>query len=183
MLILPYIEEQALYDSYNFSEPWDSPSNLRLIDRMPSIFQSPSEPSSTRHTNFVAITGPGTAFPGSDSTALTDFLDGAANTLLLTEISNSEVPWLQPRDIDTSKGEAQLNGPGPLCISSADWRQPFVIFADNLYAYSVSDDMPPEALRALTTLAGREPCSRSELIQKGYLECSPDAKRHSGLSP
>lgn len=30
VLILPFIEEQALYDRYAFTEPWDGPSNRRL---------------------------------------------------------------------------------------------------------------------------------------------------------
>ena len=39
--ILPYIEQQALYDQYDFSQPWDSPTNIKLLDQMPDCFCCP----------------------------------------------------------------------------------------------------------------------------------------------
>ena len=101
---------------------------------------------------------------------MADFVDGAENTILLTEIADSDVPWLQPRDIDTRLSESLLNDPEMLCISSADWRWPYVVFADGITAYAVRDDIPPEALRALTTIAGKEPITRSRLIDQGFLD-------------
>ncbi len=170
VLILPYIEEQALHAAYDFTEPWDGPNNSKLAGRMPSIFRSPSESESSSCTNIVAITGPGTAFPGSSSSKLTDFIDGDSNTILLTEITGSDVPWLQPRDIDTRENPLAINDPETLSISSVHWRRPYVVFADHIRAYAVQDDIPPDALRALTTIAGREPITRSKLIDQGYLQ-------------
>ncbi len=43
VLILPYINEQALYEQYDFSVPWNSPHNSRLNDRMPDMFHSCTE--------------------------------------------------------------------------------------------------------------------------------------------
>lgn len=170
VLILPYIDEQSLYDAYDFSEPWDGPNNSQLADQMPRTFQSPSEIKSAAFTNIVAITGPGTAFPGSTSTTLADFADGAENTILLTEITNSRVPWLQPRDLDTRQYKFNVNDPETLSISAVHWRLPYVVFADNIQAYAVSVDIPPEALRALTTIAGQERTTRSALESSGHIE-------------
>ncbi|MCH7729159.1 MAG: DUF1559 domain-containing protein [Planctomycetes bacterium] len=170
VLILPYIEESALFDAYDFTEPWNGPNNSKLANQMPSIFGSPSEDKSKTFTNIVAITGPGTAFPGSKSTSLKDFVDGADNTILLTEITNSNVPWLQPRDIDTRESPFTANDPEILSMSSVPWRRPYIVFADSILTYAVQDNIPPEALRALTTIAGRESITRSKLISQGYLE-------------
>lgn len=170
VLILPYIEQQSLYDAYNFNEPWNGPNNWRLAAQMPGIFCSPTEDPSTSFTNIVAITGPGTAFPGGTSTSLADFADGAENTILLTEVRDSDIPWLQPRDLDTRQYSFKINDPAAIGISSVSWRRPYVVFADSIHAYAVSIDIPPEALRALSTIAAQEPVTRSQLVDKGYLE-------------
>jgi hypothetical protein len=39
--ILPYIDEPELFREYNTSEPWDSPNNIRLVERMPKIYAMP----------------------------------------------------------------------------------------------------------------------------------------------
>ena len=39
--ILPFIEKQDVYNKYKFDEPWDSPSNLKLIPEMPAIYGIP----------------------------------------------------------------------------------------------------------------------------------------------
>ena len=31
VLVLPYVEEEALYKQYHFDEPWDSENNKKLI--------------------------------------------------------------------------------------------------------------------------------------------------------
>jgi hypothetical protein len=170
VLILPYAEQTSLYRAYDFNEPWNGPNNSRLAGQMPRIFCSPSEPESTHFTNIVAVTGPQTAFPGNSSTRLADFVDGAENTILLTEIHASTIPWLQPRDIDTQFATLTINGRDTVGVSSVYWRQPYVVFADSIHTYAVRNDTPPRLLRALTTPAGREPVTRSQLIDQGYLK-------------
>lgn len=172
VLILPFIEQQALYNAYDFSEPWNGPKNSQLANQMPVMFCSPSEVKSTTFTNFVVIKGPGTAFPGDQSTKFSDFADGTSNTILLTEIANSRVPWLEPVDIDSQKCTTLINDPAALSISSAPWRLPFVVLADGIPTYGICDEMPPDVLRALTTIAGGEPIERSRLIDLEFLDPS-----------
>ncbi len=38
--LLPYIDEQPLYNAFHFDEPWDSPHNLSLLPRIPEAFRS-----------------------------------------------------------------------------------------------------------------------------------------------
>lgn len=170
VLILPYIEENELYAAYNFGEPWNGPNNIQLADRMPNIFCMQSEPKSTRFTNIVAITGPGTAFPGSETTSIDQFADGTENTLLLTEVSDSRLCWLEPRDLTV---EGLARGPlqdGVLSMSAVEWRDPFVVFADHIAAYSVASHAPIDLLRALATVAGDEEITKADLIERGYLK-------------
>ncbi len=180
VLILPFVEEHSLYESYDFSEPWDGPNNSKLADRMPRTFRSASEPPSTTHTNVVLITGPGTAFPGAESTRMSDITDGTQNTILLSETADSDIPWLAPRDIEVIGDIVPLGhtgDPDRPGISAVHWRHPLVVFADRIGGYRVSDQIPPEALRGMTTIAGGEPISRDELIQQGYLSTRTDELR------
>ena len=41
VLILPYIEEQALYEQFHLDEPWDSPHNEPLLRQIPRCYRSP----------------------------------------------------------------------------------------------------------------------------------------------
>ena len=43
VLILPYIEQDALYKEFHLDEAWDSPHNKALIARMPAPYRCPSE--------------------------------------------------------------------------------------------------------------------------------------------
>ncbi len=61
--ILPYIEQQALYNAYNFDEPWDGPNNRKLIEKMPAIYHYPGAegpPASPGHSSYFVFTGAST---------------------------------------------------------------------------------------------------------------------------
>jgi len=170
VLVLPYVEQGSLYEQYDFDEAWNGPKNSRLADKMPRVFHSHSEPESTEFTNIVVIVGPGTAFPGSRTTKFEEFTDGRENTILLTEITDSKINWLEPRDLNVETMSFSLNDVRQPSISSVYWRQPYVVFADSIKAYAVSGDMSPEALRGLTTIAGNESVTRTELEAHGFLK-------------
>src|ERR1700721_4145755 len=36
--ILPFVEEQALWMQFKMDEPWDSPNNKKLIEKMPKLY-------------------------------------------------------------------------------------------------------------------------------------------------
>src|SRR5262245_7993862 len=36
--ILPYLEEDKLYQEFKLDEPWDSDNNIKLVDRMPKVY-------------------------------------------------------------------------------------------------------------------------------------------------
>ncbi|MGP0067454.1 MAG: M56 family metallopeptidase, partial [Isosphaeraceae bacterium] len=62
--ILPYIEQQELFNAYNFDEPWDSPNNRKLIDKMPSVYSYSGPggtPSSRTNSSYFVFSGRSTA--------------------------------------------------------------------------------------------------------------------------
>jgi hypothetical protein len=169
VLILPYINEQALYEQYDFSVPWNSPHNSRLNDRMPDMFHSCTEVPSKSFANYVVITGPGTVFPFDGCTKLGDISDGAENTILLAEVGSSRVPWLAPIDLPAEEAIRAWTDPSRTGISCVSWRRPMVVFGDRITAFSLDRTLAPESLRSLTSIFGGEPVTKDQLCEMGLI--------------
>jgi len=99
VLLLPYLEQQALYDSYRMDEPWDDPNNSKLHDEIVSLYRCPSSSSDENCTDYVLITGEGTAFEDVRTIGFGDITDGSSNTIMVTEIAGSDIHWMKPQDI------------------------------------------------------------------------------------
>ncbi|HEX5443619.1 MAG TPA: DUF1559 domain-containing protein, partial [Pirellulales bacterium] len=155
VLILPYLEQEALYKRYRFDEPWDGPNNSRLAAEMPPVFRCPSDPAPTNTTDYVAITGPGTMFDGEKSTNFGSIKDGTTNTLMVVESSHAAIPWMEPRDLDANQMSFTVNAPGNE-ISSNHPGVAVVLFADGHIA-TLSGSTSPQTVRALVTPSGGEP--------------------------
>ena len=103
VLILPFLEQGELYRAYDFAEPWDGPNNRKLAAEMPRAFACPNRPDGDAPdpwTSYLAIAGPGTAFPGAGTTTLGDAIDGPARTIFVAEVADARVHWMEPRDLD-----------------------------------------------------------------------------------
>jgi hypothetical protein len=62
---LPYLNEKDLYEEFHLAEPWDSPHNLRLLERMPPPYGLPRNKTHLAplyHTVAHVFVGKGTAF-------------------------------------------------------------------------------------------------------------------------
>lgn len=169
VLILPYIEEQTLYSSYDFNEPWNGPNNIKLSAQIPKMYHAYGDSRGTTHTSYVVIVGPQTAFPGAGTTKLADFRDGAENTILLAEIKKSDIVWLEPRDLELATMSLEINHPREPSISSSRPRGPYVTFADSIRGYHPNRSLDPQDLRAMCTIAGGEKTTRDKLVKDGSL--------------
>ena len=100
--ILPYLgpEEAALYRQFRLNEPWDSPNNRPLLDKMPAVYACPDEPSAKlKTTNYLVVVGAGKLFTGKRKGAkLHEITAGTSQTLMVTE-SDKAVPWTSPEEI------------------------------------------------------------------------------------
>ncbi len=99
--ILPLIDQAELFESYRFTEPWDSTHNLSLLDRMPEIYRSPRAPRDQPqgHTNYLGLTTENALMEKKGGTKLRDITDGTSNTILVVE-SKKTVPWTAPEDLN-----------------------------------------------------------------------------------
>jgi hypothetical protein len=168
VLILPYLDGNALYRDYRFEEPWNSPHNLDVARKLDTqLFQCPSHPrtESALHTDYVVVTGAGTAFPGAQAVRLEEMTDGPANTILLVEIARSDILWTEPRDLTLDTMSFSLNDPQRPSLSSAHPFGPAVVFADGISAYRLTRTVSPEQLRGFLTITGCEPLDRDQVLR------------------
>lgn len=173
VLILPFIDQADVYNEYDFDEPWNGPNNRKLRSR---IFNDNFHCNSGPHmgessmTDYVAVVGPNTAFPGSTSISLGDMRDGPENTILLVEIANSNIHWMEPRDLMADDMSFVANDPVKPSISSPHSKGPAVVFADRITVYRLDASLRSQTLKALTTIAGEERASKEALIRSGALK-------------
>jgi hypothetical protein len=99
--ILPFLEQQQLYEQFHLDEPWDSPHNIKLLDKMPAIYKNPRVPAQPGHTTYVMPYGEGTIGSEEGPVGFRNITDGTSNTIAVVEVNAEHaVPWTCPEDID-----------------------------------------------------------------------------------
>jgi hypothetical protein len=155
VVVTPYLDWQGFYDAYDFAEPWNGPGNSRLHEIRGMEFSARPLSRAKGHTDFVLITGPGTAFPGAATTSSAEFTDGLQHTIVATETAHSGIFWLAPGDLDVTRYSFKVNERSQLAISNPYGRAPCVVFADG-HTERIGETISPQALGALTTIAGSD---------------------------
>jgi RNA polymerase sigma factor (sigma-70 family) len=102
--ILPYLDENALYQAFRLDEPWDSPHNMALAARMPTVFQTPESPAPQGQTRIRGFAGRGALFEGARGIGLAEVTDGTSNTILLTKASEATL-WTKPGELPFVEGQ------------------------------------------------------------------------------
>jgi hypothetical protein len=165
-LILPYLEEKDVYDSFDLNAPWDSPRNRELLARRPYVYRPMVVNTQRTHTFDQVFIGAGAAFDGPEGIAVDDFPDGLDKTLLVVEAAEP-VPWSQPIDLPYM-AVAQLP---PLGGDFKANSRPFdargvdgyhILFGDGSVRFINKKNISEHVLRALITRNGKEPLNDSE---------------------
>lgn len=158
-LLLPYLD-QALAAKYRFDEPWDGPNNMLLHARIPTVYRCPSddEPAATGATDYVVINGTGTIFDGTKCTELSEITDGTSATLLVVEVVESDIVWLEPRDLRLAAMSGSINIPKGEEVSSDHPGGANVLTADGKVHF-LSETRTSQELHALASKAGGESVS------------------------
>jgi prepilin-type processing-associated H-X9-DG protein len=153
VLLLPFLENEALYEQYRFDEPWNGPNNIKLVEKMPTIFQCPSNRSEekTHTTNYVVVVGPHTVWPGEETVRFKDITDGTSNAWLVVEVADSGITWSEPRDLHVLQMAQEINPPAGQGISSKHIGGAQVLYADGSVRF-IADASLREDIRRLLTI-------------------------------
>jgi prepilin-type processing-associated H-X9-DG protein len=102
VLILPFIEQNALYEQFDKTKAWNAPENLAISNMMVPVFRSPGDGSvAPNGTSYVCFTGPNTVLPGDKGISFASCTDGLSNTIMVVETQGIQGSWAAPNDIDT----------------------------------------------------------------------------------
>ena len=101
--ILPFIEQNELYNQFKLDEPWDSSHNIKLVEKMPKVYADPSRNldhlSQKGLTRTVVPFAKETMFHGNEGVTFKMIADGSSNTMAIVNVVPGQaVVWTQPTD-------------------------------------------------------------------------------------
>lgn len=151
VLLLPYLDEQLLYDQYDFDEPWDGPTNMRLVSRMPSVYGCPDDPEAPYgETSYIVVIGEGTMFPGEETKSASAAKDGKGETALIAEVVSSSITWTEPKDLALDNMKLKLDGSAGELGSNHEKGCVHVLMADGTIQH-LDDSTSGDELRKMFT--------------------------------
>lgn len=117
VLVLRELECPELYERFDLTQAWDSPTNRPLINEMPDVFRSPfgdidAAAGLTPYQALVDTTGTRTAMGRTEGKRFTKVKDGLSNTAFLVENRRHPVIWTKPYDTDPAELLAELSAEG-----------------------------------------------------------------------
>ena len=158
VMMLPWLNENELYEQFHFDEPWDGPNNKKLLAKMPAVYRIPGTGGETT-TFYQVFVGDNTMFeaspggPGGQNGArgrrTTDATDGSANTILAVE-ALKPVPWTKPEDLSFEGLDGKLPALGGAFKDAIH-----AVFVD-ASVYSLYRTAPEADLRGAITRNGGE---------------------------
>ena len=153
-LILPFLDQQQLYDNIDLSKPWNDPANAEAYSTHLAVYACPSASIPDGHTTCLALVGPDCAFQPGQSQRFRNIEDATSNTILVVDVAEANaVHWMDPTD---SANQFFLSFTDDTELSHTGGTH--VAFADGAVRF-LSAQVTTETRRALTTIAGEEDLS------------------------
>lgn len=151
-LILPYVDQIELYESIDFTKPWDDPVNAHAAERAINVFQCPSNTESDNRTTYLAVVTPESCFRSGEGVQVSEITDPAKETMMVIEVeSKHAIPWMSPSDADEklvlTLGEPTTRAPHPGGAVTA--------FVDGSVQF-LSEEVSAAQRRAMISIAGND---------------------------
>jgi prepilin-type processing-associated H-X9-DG protein len=158
--LLGYMEQNLLYNAYNFALPWYAAANETVGNAGINLYHCPSDTGARRYEpSYVMVTRPDTTFQPSKALGLSisKITDGTRNSLIVVETTKFHHHWMEPADLSAETMRLTINGQPP-SISSRHPGGANVSFADGSVKF-LKDSLNSQMLRALISPSGNEPIS------------------------
>ena len=153
-LILPYLDQTALYKKIDLSKPWDDPANeVAFKTRIPEYHcpSSPADVSSTHTTYMAVVTANGCLLP-TESRLMSEITDDRGKTIMVIEVDTDRaVHWMSPKDAN----ESLVLGIGPKTKHGHSGGC-HALFVDGHVRFLSENSSAADRL-ALMSIAGNEP--------------------------
>ena len=153
--ILPFLEENKLYQQFHLDEPWDSPHNKPLIAKMPEVLRPRSATLRAEgKTTMLVPVGKQTIFGPPQGVRIRDITDGTSKTILIVDADEAHAAvWTKPEDLNVDGVDAKhaVIGTRKEGVNCA--------FADG-HVERLDPSFTADMVRALLTRNGGEPIPR-----------------------
>jgi hypothetical protein len=157
--LMDYMEDGIRHD---WRAAWDAPANQRIAKGTAGSFGwnagAPGD------TSVFGITGPDTVFDGTRRKRV----DLPPHLILLVEVRDSKIHWMQPGDYNVADLLAYRGKIGDHLHGLLDDRL-LVLFADG-EVWALSPDAPMTALHSFLTITGAESHNRNQLLAPHRVE-------------
>jgi hypothetical protein len=154
VLVLPYLDQKALFDQFDLTEPWDGPTNSRLLSQMPNTYRLHTiDDDNKTATNYVAVVGEKTMWSGAEGRPNGFSTDGSLNTLLVAEFVGRPIPWTKPEDLLFDEMDMTVDSDNGICSVLTP---PAFLDAGGFVHY-LPADTDQDTVRAWLTAQGGEP--------------------------
>ena len=141
VLLLPFMEQDQLYQQFDKSKAWNDSANMAISSRMLPFFANPASTNTTPgHCDYMLVGGPNAVLADSGQpSSLANVLDGTSNTIMAVEVNSSMAPqsWAEPVAWDPTK---PFDSPNPTVVQ--------VLFADGSVR-AISKTIPVQTLRLI----------------------------------
>lgn len=109
VMLLPYLDQNDLYQQFHLDEPWDSEHNKSLIAKMPDVYApSSAQLREQGKTTYLAPVGKQTIFGSKEGVPIRDITDGTSNTILIVDADAGQaVVWTKPDDLNVDGVDAK----------------------------------------------------------------------------
>ena len=117
VLLLPYLEQDALFQQFDKSKAWNEGGNANLSKQMiPTLMNPASTDTRLGHSDYMLVGGPNAMLSDSGKSTLMNVQDGLSNTIMAVEVGsgNALESWAQPVTWDPSK---PFDSPDPTMVN------------------------------------------------------------------
>lgn len=100
-LILPFVDQEPLYNRIDLSKPWNDPANAEAFKSQVPVYQCPGSHADVAwtHTIYMALVTANSCFRPTEPRVMSEITDDRGKTIMVIEVDvDQAVHWMSPKD-------------------------------------------------------------------------------------
>ena len=117
VLLLPFMEQQGIYEQFDKSKAWNDPANMHLSGQMIITLMNPASANKRPgRSDYMLVGGQNAMLSETGKNSFNNVVDGTSNTIMAVEVgsANTLESWAQPAAWDPSM---PFDSPDPTMVN------------------------------------------------------------------